>query len=84
MLDISVIESLIPVQVVVNYVPTSKYQFVVEYNFKGAFTASAFTVSFKLLKEFECLSQTDIERVYTLTIDPSTKICVPEDKLLTL
>ena len=39
------------------YVSTSKYQFFVEYSFKGAFTGSAFTVSFRLSKDFTCLSQ---------------------------
>lgn len=75
-MKVSVIESLVPVSVVVNYVPESKYQFFVEYKFDGLFVSSAFKVAIRLNRDFDsCFSADDFNQVLELTIDPSVFIC---------
>ena len=78
-LDVRVIESFVPIKVVVSYVPESKYQFFIEYQFDGLFVTSAIRVAIRLNRDFySCFSADDFNQVLDIEIDPATlKVCDP-------
>lgn len=71
-----VVESLVPIDVTVNFVPESKYQFFIDYDFKGLFVTSAFRVSIRLNRDYgSCFSPSDFNQVLDVTIDPAFLVC---------
>lgn len=78
-LQVSITESLVPAVVNVNFVPESKYQFFVEYDFQGLYVSTAFKVAIRLNRDFDsCFSQDDFNQVLEMTIDPAVLICRDE------
>lgn len=56
----------------INYVPASKYQFYVEYDFLGLFVSTAFKVAIRLNTDYSsCFAADDFNQVLQVTIDPA-------------
>ena len=76
-LDVRVSESLVKaVGVKVSFVPNSKYQFVVEFDFGSAFVTSAFTYIVQINKDFggDCFTESDLNQQIEWFIDPAKLI----------
>ena len=72
-LDVKVKESLVKaLGVKVSYVPNSKYQFLIEFNFGSAFVTSVFTFVVQINRDFDgCFSESDMNQQITWYVDPA-------------
>lgn len=86
-LEVRVVESLVPITVSVSYVPSSKYQFYVEYNFPpGVIVSSVFRASIRLNRDYSsCFQTNDFNQVIDIVIDPATlALCDPTQTLTSI
>lgn len=68
----NVVEANVPILVKVNFVPFSQYQFLVEYDFQGAFVTSKFKTVIKLDERWKgCLADDDFSQQIELVVDPA-------------
>ena len=81
-LDVSVVDSPQEVQAVkVSYVPDSKYQFVVEFDFGNVFVNSLLSFTVRINRNFSgCFTEDDLSQQISWYIDPMTLIhhCEPD------
>lgn len=85
-LDVKVKDSLVKaLGVTVSYVPNSKYQFLIEFNFGSAFVTSIFTFVVQINRDFDgCFSESDMNQQITWYVDPAKLIQDEKDGMLTL
>lgn len=81
----SVVDSNVPILVTVEYIYSSQYQFLIEYDFQGLFVTSKFKTLIKLNDEFKgCLADEDFDNQLELTIDPAFLAKFDEESALSL
>lgn len=73
-------------QTLVNYIPNSGGQFLVEFKFPGIAITSAFTFNIRINNDLPsqyngCFTQADLEQSVTTTVDPALLI-LAEEKVL--
>lgn len=63
-LDVKVKDSLVKaLNVIVSYIPNSKYQFLIEFDFGSAFVSSIFTFVVQINREMsDCFSESDMNQ----------------------
>lgn len=84
-LKVSVVDSNVPILVTVEYIYSSQYQFLIEYDFQGLFVTSKFKTLIKLNDEFKgCLADEDFDNQLELTIDPAFLAKFDEESALSL
>ena len=79
----NVISVNVPVNVVVNFVPLSQWQWVIKVDFLGLIVTSTFKMVIKLNDEFKgCIAAEDYDNQLEITVDPA--FLAKSDKVDTL
>lgn len=72
LLWVRVIDSQVVPGVRIQYLPNSKYQFLVEFEFHGLFAIPVFSTSFQINPDFsKDFSESDMAQIKIKTVDPA-------------